>query len=65
MVGHADSVGQFDANMKLSQARAEAVITVLRQAGGRALLEATGSPRSQPCGGATRVRNTGQWRLSP
>jgi OOP family OmpA-OmpF porin len=29
VVGHTDSVGQLDANMKLSQARAEAVVKVL------------------------------------
>jgi len=29
VVGHTDSVGQFEANMKLSQARADAVVKVL------------------------------------
>jgi outer membrane protein OmpA-like peptidoglycan-associated protein len=37
VVGHTDSVGQLDANMKLSQARAEAVVQVLAKSHGVAV----------------------------
>ena len=50
VVGHTDSVGQFDANMKLSQARAEAVVKVLTTKHGvaAARLRAAGAGPTSP-----------------